>query len=218
MRGFGLAAALALHLGARAPAAAAPLVRSDGAGGSGLELLELGSSASPGGEGGSGGSGGSGMDMPGMPMSDIDTGASAPREAKFCNGQATSMSMTGFGSVLFDERRADHDCLVFFAAIWVMDTPLKFAFGCLSAALLGVAAEALARAQQDPRVKAGALAPRLLVYTVGLIVGYLVMLLVMTLSLELGLSVIAGLAFGRGFHWYLAGNQAGKDAEGLTPC
>jgi len=150
---------------------------------------------------GSGGSRGSGMTL-------MVTDVTPPSQGTtFCNGKAMSMYMSGFESILLDPRRSQRSCPAFLSSAWVLDTPAKFAAGCLCAMLLGVAAEPLARLQQAPSVQKGSIPVRLLVFAMGICLGYLLMMLVMTYSVELGASVIAGLVAGRGVYWGLGGGS-----------
>merc|ERR1719171_2996193 len=94
--------------------------------------------------------------------------ATPPGQGTFCNGMAMTMYMSGFESVLLNPHRSQSNCPTFLSSDWVLDTPAKFATGCLCAVLLGTSADPLARLQQAPSVKDGPLPVRLLLYAMGL--------------------------------------------------
>lgn len=140
--------------------------------------------------GGSSGSGGSGV-MP-TELQDGGNGRSLSGGSNsFCNGQGTSMYMQGFVSA-FSSDRASQPCPVFLFPRWVMNTPGRFAIGCLAAAALGVLTEAVLSFKA---VAAKPFQPWL--HAASLTLGYTLMLLIMVYSLELAAAVVAGLVGGR---------------------
>mmetsp|Transcript_135089 Transcript_135089/g.328328 ORF Transcript_135089/g.328328 Transcript_135089/m.328328 type:complete len:237 (-) Transcript_135089:86-796(-) len=134
----------------------------------------------------------------------------------FCSGMATSMHMRGFTSLL-GSGQGPRECVVFLFPSWVLDTPHKFALGCLGAMLLGVAAE-FALALELRRAAAGCSLPtRLALHATTLALGYALMLLVMVYSVELTVAAIAGLVAGRGL-FGPAKETSAKSPTGPTPC
>lgn len=127
----------------------------------------------------------------------------------FCNGMPTAMHMQGFVSV-FGADREEQPCAVFLLPWLVLDTPLRFATGCLGAALAGLLTEAASAARRAAE-KGGAqnwLAQTML-HGLVLSLGYTDMLLVMVYNLELAASVVLGLCAGRLLFSVLGGGPGG---------
>ncbi|KAF4723897.1 hypothetical protein FOZ63_004261, partial [Perkinsus olseni] len=131
----------------------------------------------------------------------------------FCTG-STAMFMSGFtwsGS-------AENPCVILFTPSWVLDTPGKFAMGCIGVLLLGMLVEGLLAARRRylgyvrrPLMKSlvGALA-----FGVSVSIAYLAMLVVMTYSCELFICLCVGLAIGH----FLFGNVRQEIGEAAEPC
>jgi hypothetical protein len=144
--------------------------------------------------------------------------ASAQAPSEFCNGRM-SMLMFGFG-VSGDKRSP---CIILFVGQWTLDTPFKFAVGCLGVAALGFLIEALIcfRRQISRRkirilYRITAASRRLLLafcFGLNLVLGYLAMLVAMTYSVELFFSVVVGLVAG-----HVVFNSGSAVGETVDPC
>ncbi|KAF4756686.1 hypothetical protein FOZ63_018341 [Perkinsus olseni] len=131
----------------------------------------------------------------------------------FCTG-STAMFMSGFtwsGS-------ARNPCVILFTPSWVLDTPGKFAMGCIGVLLLGMLVEGLLAARRRylgyvrrPLIRSlvGALA-----FGVSVSIAYLAMLVVMTYSCELFICLCVGLAIGH----LLFANVKQEIGEAVDPC
>ena len=115
----------------------------------------------------------------------------------FCQG-ATSMAMSGFESVV----SADANCIILFFKPWLLDSPLKFAFGCIGVFLLGMLVEATIRLRRQVtksiRPSQAWLKEVAVISLFGLNValGYLAMLAAMTFNVEIFISTVMGLSVG----------------------
>lgn len=120
----------------------------------------------------------------------------AEPRGQFCDGYGTVMYMSGFQSV-FDPRRSEQPCVAFLLESLVLDTPFKFAAGCIAAISLGIAMEAALMMQRLQSTKAMGMTWLLFWYGVSVFIGYLLMLIAMVYSIELLLAVILGLVLGK---------------------
>jgi len=111
------------------------------------------------------------------------------------------MLMTGFDVA----GKQLNPCIVLFFQSWTLDTPGKFAAGCVGVAAMGFAIEALIcfRRWRQQRLAANGQssipanqAVSVACFGLNLILGYLAMLVAMTYSVELFLSVCAGFIVG----------------------
>lgn len=123
--------------------------------------------------------------------------SSAGSGDRFCYG-ATSMVMSGFQSVTADNA----NCIILFFRPWLLNTPLKFAMGCIGVFLLGVLIEAAIMFRRHvtneahfPKkwIREGAITS---LFALNVTLGYLAMLAAMTFNVELFISTVMGLAVG----------------------
>jgi hypothetical protein len=136
-------------------------------------------------------------------------------EELFCEG-ATSMVMTGFESVGSD----DAQCIILLFRPWLLNTPLKFAIGCIGVFLLGLLIEATIRLR---RAVTGSLKFRkewmkesatIFLFAINVSLGYMAMLAAMTFNVEIFISTVTGLAVG---HLIFA-NSKQTVRETADPC
>lgn len=141
--------------------------------------------------------------------------AALPTEPLFCQG-ATSMVMSGFESVGSD----DANCIILFFKPWLLDTPIKFAFGCIGVFLLGMMIEGTIRLRRfasasvrfpQPWIKEFAVTS---LFGLNVALGYLAMLAAMTFNVEIFISTVMGLAIG---HLAFA-NSKTPVRESADPC
>lgn len=141
--------------------------------------------------------------------------AALPTEPLFCQG-ATSMVMSGFESVGSD----DANCIILFFKPWLLDTPIKFAFGCIGVFLLGMMIEGTIRLRRfagasvrfkQPWIKEFAVTS---LFGLNVALGYLAMLAAMTFNGEIFISTVMGLAIG---HLAFA-NSKTPVRESADPC
>jgi len=196
-----------------AAGAPAPRLRTLGAAALADSSSTSGSAAtSNGGSGGSGSGGGfQGEDEAKQLVSGVRRvagEAGASKSAAFCNGEETSMYMTGFTSV-FSSSRSNRPCAVFLFEGLVLDTPGKFVFGCWFSCALGVAIEgALAVGRRVPVTTFASGGVKMFLHALTLSLGYALMLLVMVYSVEITVSAILGLCIGRLLFGALLGGSA----------
>ena len=123
--------------------------------------------------------------------------AMAGTKNAFCKG-ATSMVMSGFQSVGSDNAY----CIILFFQPWLLDTPLKFAFGCIGMILLGILVEAIIKARRlltnSKKIESRFLKDTLvtLLFAINITLGYLCMLAAMTFNVEIFVCTVLGLAIG----------------------
>lgn len=138
-----------------------------------------------------------------------------PNDA-FCRGK-TDMLMLGF-----EVSGRGGFCIILFFDAWTLDSRLKFIFGCVGVAFMGVAIECLImirRLIQTERAPFRGISKPLkkllliIGFGVNLILGYLAMLVVMTYSVELFLSVCLGMIVG-----HLLFNSSEPIGETIDPC
>lgn len=139
----------------------------------------------------------------------------ASQDPKFCYG-ATSMVMSGFQSVSSDFA----NCIILFFRPWLLDTPLKFALGCVGVFFLGLIVEAAIRFRRyvtnDIRfsklwMREAAVTS---LFAVNVTLGYLAMLAAMTFNVEIFVSTVMGLAIGH----VVLGNSRQPVRETADPC
>lgn len=138
------------------------------------------------------------------------------KNALFCQG-ATSMVMSGFESVT----DSDSNCIILFFRPWLLDSPIKFFFGCLGVFLLGMAIEATIKLRRF--VTSGAVRSERVwvknaavtsLFGTNVALGYLAMLAAMTFNVEIFFSTVLGLATG---HLVFA-NSKQPVRETADPC
>lgn len=131
----------------------------------------------------------------------------------FCSG-STAMFMTGF-TWSGDARKP---CVILLIPSWVLDTPGKFAAGCIASVVLGILIEGLLAARRRflsyirrslLRGLVGALG-----FGLSVAVAYLAMLIIMTYSCELFICVCIGLVIGH----FAFGNVRQSVGESADPC
>ncbi|KAJ1634773.1 hypothetical protein T492DRAFT_1142082 [Pavlovales sp. CCMP2436] len=157
----------------------------------------------------------------------------AAGDVPFCVGGGVTMYMEGFASTLrmrplgdpkwraeqqFYGEDGRAECVTLFVAGWVLDSELKFGFGCIAIFLLGIFVEAVAsaRARVGRAIKLGPRAKQaliLLCHGGQLAVGYLLMLAAMTYSTEIFLMTIFGLLFGHALFF-----RPGDLPASVDPC
>jgi hypothetical protein len=133
----------------------------------------------------------------------------------FCRG-GTSMVMSGFESV----GSVNANCIILFFRPWLLDSPLKFAIGCLGVFLLGILVEATIKLRRFATNKL-TLSKRIWretvvisLFAVNVALGYLCMLAAMTFNVEIFISTVMGLAIGH----LLLGNSSEPVRETADPC
>jgi hypothetical protein len=124
----------------------------------------------------------------------------------FCVGPGVSMYMQGFAATTRYPGAAGAAapraaCVTLFFRSWVLDTPCKFAAGCLGLVGLGLLVELVAQVRarfvkQPSRSKLARHAVALACHALQLFIGYLLMLAAMIYNAELFASVICGLVLG----------------------
>ena len=136
-------------------------------------------------------------------------------EKPFCYG-ATSMVMSGFESVGTE----DANCIILFFRPWILDTPLKFAFGCIGVFLLGLFIEAAIKFRRQVTNEAKfdrawvREAAVVSLFALNVALGYMAMLAAMTFNVEIFLSTVMGIAIGH----LLFGNSKQPVRETADPC
>lgn len=124
----------------------------------------------------------------------------------FCVGQGVVMYMDGFATTTRYPGAANDAapraaCLTLFFRGWVLDSPGKFAAGCLGIVGLGLLVELIAQVRarfvQNPsRSTLARHAVALSCHALQLFIGYLLMLAAMTYNAEIFAAVICGLVLG----------------------
>lgn len=116
----------------------------------------------------------------------------------FCNGILTSMYMTGFTRA----GASDEQCIVLFFKSLVLDTPAKFAAGCLAAMAIGIIVELVVKLRREAQFQSSGVhrgnPVHLVLYFLQVMLGYLAMLVAMTYSIALFFMVCIGLVIGHG--------------------
>ena len=134
---------------------------------------------------------------------------------RFCYG-ATSMVMSGFQSVTSDKVY----CIILFFQPWLLDTPLKFAIGCLGVFLLGLIIESAIKFRRyvtnDVSFSKNWIREIAVTSLFGLnvLLGYLAMLAAMTFNVEIFISTVVGVAIGH----LVFGNSKQPVRETADPC
>jgi hypothetical protein len=144
-----------------------------------------------------------------------DAAVPVARSNRFCYG-ATSMVMSGFESVTSEKA----SCIILFFRPWLLDTPLKFAIGCIGVFLLGFLIEGAIKLRryatnviQFKKTWTRELAVTSL-FGLNVAFGYLAMLAAMTFNVEIFISTVMGLAVG---HLMFA-NSKQPVRETADPC
>jgi len=148
-------------------------------------------------------------------LPDAQSGTLQATSQGFCNGMGTAMYMQGFVSV-FNSDRSEQPCAVFLLPWLKLDTPGRFALGCIGAAAIGLLTEAASLSRRI--VEKGGPQNWLtltILHALVLALGYADMLLVMVYNLELAVSVVAGLSIGRLLSSILAGSAGASAGAGL---
>jgi hypothetical protein len=143
--------------------------------------------------------------------------AEANNTNKFCNGQGTDMYMQGF-TASGDDKDA---CVILLFKSWVLDTRIKFFFGCIGVIILGISIEGmlcLRREIQSRKIllRIRGLARRasiILLFAVNIATGYFAMLVAMTYSVELFICMVIGLVLGHAIF-----NSGAPVGESVDPC
>ena len=136
-------------------------------------------------------------------------------EALFCQG-GTSMVMSGFESVTDSEA----NCIILFFRSWLLNTPIKFFFGCIGVLLLGMMIEATIKLRRFvstwPKLRRTWMkdAAVTTLFGTNVALGYLAMLAAMTFNIEIFISTVVGLAIG---HLVFA-NSKQPVRETADPC
>lgn len=136
-------------------------------------------------------------------------------KALFCQG-GTSMVMSGFESVTDSEA----NCIILFFRSWLLNTPLKFFFGCIGVLLLGMMIEATIKLRRFvstwPKLRRTWMKDAAVTSLFGtnVALGYLAMLAAMTFNIEIFISTVVGLAVG---HLVFA-NSKQPVRETADPC
>lgn len=141
-----------------------------------------------------------------------------PTNDRFCiPGTGTDMYMNGFQI----SGQPDNPCVILFFKIWVLDSKVKFLFGCLGCILLGIGVEGLLcfrrllqsrkilRVMSSP-VRRGTI---ILLFGFNIAAGYLAMLVAMTYSVELFICMVIGLVIGHAIF-----NTSAPVGESVDPC
>jgi len=145
----------------------------------------------------------------------------------FCNTRIypTNMYMDGFNGLA-----SDIPCLIFLFQTWVMDTPVKYAFGSIGAFLIGLTVELLILLRRETKLPLQSRSssrilralpdsrrPRLQVcvlmtmYSIQLVLAYFAMLLAMSFAAVIFAMVMLGMICGHyafNFHTPAQGNEA----------
>jgi len=136
-------------------------------------------------------------------------------EIPFCRG-GTSMVMSGFESV----GSPNANCIILFFRPWLLNSAVKFAFGCLGVFLLGLVVEATIKLRRSAtnrmQFKSRFIKNFVVVslFAVNVALGYMCMLAAMTFNVELFISTVMGLAIGH----LLLGNSNEPVRETADPC
>ena len=150
----------------------------------------------------------------------LDHPANASSLDDYCSGEGTSMSMSGFVSVVSDQAGTS-PCINVLFDTWTLDSAGKFAAACLGVLVTAVAVQYL----QLLRGRAKSLAAdptrrrlvKIALFSVQLLLSYFLMLVAMTYSAELFSMVIVGLSIGYAlFHSAEKKGGAGAGAGGET--
>lgn len=136
---------------------------------------------------------------------------------RFCSGTGIDMYMNGFQV----SGKANNNCVILFFESWVLDSRLKFAFGCIGVILLGIGVEGLLclrrlitsrkilRVMSSPVRRVSII----LLFALNIAFGYMAMLVAMTYSVELFLCMVVGLVAGHAIF-----NTAAPVGESADPC
>jgi hypothetical protein len=122
---------------------------------------------------------------------------SSDQPPRFCYGR-TSMVMSGFQSVTSENA----SCIILFFEPWLLNSPLKFAFGCIGVFVLGLIIECAIKYRRyvtnDVRFTKSWTRELAVTSLFGLnvMLGYLAMLAAMTFNVELFISTVMGIAVG----------------------
>lgn len=138
-------------------------------------------------------------------------------EAPFCNGYGTDMYMNGFQA----SGKSKNPCVILLFESWVLNTRIKFMFGCIGVIVLGVVIEYMLCARRMIQSNKALIRLRnpwrkmTIIFLFGLNIGsgYLAMLVAMTYSLELFLCMVVGLVVGHAIF-----NSAAPVGESVDPC
>eukprot|EP00088_Acartia_fossae_P012261 TRINITY_DN16319_c0_g1_i1.p1 TRINITY_DN16319_c0_g1~~TRINITY_DN16319_c0_g1_i1.p1 ORF type:complete len:651 (-),score=90.21 TRINITY_DN16319_c0_g1_i1:261-2159(-) len=140
------------------------------------------------------------------------------KDENFClPGTGTDMYMNGFQV----SGKSNNACVILFFESWVLDSRLKFAFGCLGCILLGVVVEGLLcfrRLLQSRKILRvlSSLTRRvsiIVLFGFNIAAGYLAMLVAMTYSVELFICMVIGLVIGHAIF-----NTSAPVGESVDPC
>jgi len=151
-----------------------------------------------------------------LPINDT-TGGNKTTDDKFCNGYGTDMYMKGFTT----SGNGKDACVILLFKSWVLDTRIKFGFGCVGVILLGIAIEGmlcLRRELQSRKIllRISGVARRasiVLLFALNIASGYLAMLVAMTYSVELFICMVIGLVLGHAIF-----NTEAAVGESVDPC
>jgi len=146
------------------------------------------------------------------------TTAHTKDDERFCiPGTGTDMYMNGFQV----SGQKNNPCIILFFKSWVLDTPFKFAMGCIGVIILGIGVEGLLcfrrllqsrkilRVISSPVRRGGIIA----LFGFNIAFGYLAMLVAMTYSIELFICMVIGLVIGHGIF-----NTTAPVGETVDPC
>ena len=135
-------------------------------------------------------------------------------EDDYCSGVGTSMSMTGFFSIV-DSEKGTTPCINLWFDSWTLNNATKFAFACLGVLLLGIVMQYLPilgnrvkKYSQNPlyqRITEGGF------FGLQMGVNYFLMFVAMTYSVELFCMVIVGISMG--FALFHSEDRYGPDGE-----
>ncbi|XP_023345714.1 uncharacterized protein LOC111714758 isoform X4 [Eurytemora carolleeae] len=147
----------------------------------------------------------------------VTTPGPSPISEKFCIGKGTDMFMNGF-QVTGSENQL---CVILFFEAWVLDSQLKFFFGCIGVILLGIGVEGLLcvrRLLQSRKILRFISSPVrrgsiIVLFGLNIAFGYMAMLVAMTYSVELFLCMVLGLVLGHAIF-----NTAAPVGESVDPC
>jgi hypothetical protein len=146
------------------------------------------------------------------------TTSKTPPKERFCiPGSGTDMYMSGFEI----SGQPDNPCIILFIKTWVLDTRVKFLFGCLGCILLGIFVEGLLcfrRLLQSRKILRLMSSPLrrgsiIVLFGFNIAAGYLAMLVAMTYSVELFICMVVGLVMGHAIF-----NTSAPIGESVDPC
>jgi len=141
-----------------------------------------------------------------------------PTNDRFCiPGTGTDMYMDGFQI----SGQPDNPCVILFFKVWVLDSRVKFLFGCLGCILLGIGVEGLLcfrRLLQSRKILRVMTSPVrrvsiIVLFGFNIAAGYLAMLVAMTYSVELFICMVIGLVIGHAIF-----NTSAPVGESVDPC